>query len=182
MHILIVGARHVGKSTLIRRVLSALQRPVYGFETVKEDGLETAENGSPIYIYPAGGAHVQRKDNLVGYCKDNRATTIAGTFDRWADRISAPPEGHIVLLDEIGFMESKSPRFMEAILRLLDGPVPVIASVKHNSMPFLDAVRAHPGCRCFFITEENRDALAQEVIAFAAAQLAEYEERKEKFR
>ena len=34
MHTLIVGERRVGKSTLIGRVLNALDRPVYGFEKV----------------------------------------------------------------------------------------------------------------------------------------------------
>ena len=170
MHTLIVGARHVGKSTLIRRVIEAAGRPVYGFETVKEDRLEDAELGSPIYIYPAGGARTRSEDNLVGYCKDRHPLTYAKTFDRWAERISDPPAGCIVLLDEIGFMESESPRFCDALMRLLDGDTPVIAAVKHNSTPFLDAVKQHPGCRCFHITEENRDALTQEVIAFTTAQ------------
>lgn len=36
MNALIVGARGVGKSTLIRRVLETLGRPVTGFETEKK--------------------------------------------------------------------------------------------------------------------------------------------------
>lgn len=36
MHILIVGPRQVGKSTLIDKVLKAAGRPVWGFETKKE--------------------------------------------------------------------------------------------------------------------------------------------------
>lgn len=171
MHTLIVGARHVGKSTLIRRVIEKMGRPVCGFETVKEDALETKEDGSPIYIYPAGGAHVRSGDNLVGYCRDKRPTTMTETFDRWAERISAPPAGCIVLLDEIGFMESSSGAFCKAVMRLLDGDVPVIAAVKHNSTPFLDRVKRHPNCRCFHIDEHNRDALLPEVLAFVTEQI-----------
>ena len=171
MHTLIVGARHVGKSTLIRSVIKRTGRPVYGFETVKEDALETEVLGSPIYIYPAGGAHVRGEDNLVGYCKDKRPTTITETFDRWAERISAPPAGCIVLLDEIGFMESSSAAFCDAVMRLLDGDIPVIAAVKHNSTPFLDSVKQHPNARCFHITEENRDALLPQVLGFVLEQL-----------
>lgn len=170
MHTLIVGARHVGKSTLIRRLIEAVGKPVYGFETVKEDALEDAQLGSPIYIYPAGGARTRSADNLVGYCKEKHFTTICETFDRWAEKISSPPAGCIVLLDEIGFMESASPRFCDAIMQLLDGDTPVIAAVKYNSTPFLDAVKQHKNCRCFHITEENRDALTQEAIAFTLAQ------------
>ena len=53
MHTLIVGERRVGKSTLIGRVLNALDRPVYGFETKKEDSLADELRGSPVYIYDA---------------------------------------------------------------------------------------------------------------------------------
>ena len=150
MHTLIVGERHAGKSTLVRRVIAAAGRPVYGFETVKEDAFETGEHGSPIYIYPAGGARTRSEENLVGYCRDRKPTTIPETFDRWAEHLSSPPAGSIVLLDELGFMESASPRFCDAVLRLLDGDIPVVAAVKHNSTPFLDRVRQHPNCRCFY--------------------------------
>ena len=39
MHALIVGDRGVGKSTLIRRVLAELNRPLFGYETKKEEQL-----------------------------------------------------------------------------------------------------------------------------------------------
>ena len=50
MHLLLVGAPGVGKSTLIRRVLKKVDRPVFGFETKKEapDG----EGGSPLTGLP----------------------------------------------------------------------------------------------------------------------------------
>ncbi|MBQ7886569.1 MAG: hypothetical protein IJ313_06710 [Clostridia bacterium] len=170
-HALIVGARHVGKSTLIRRVLDELCMPVFGFETKKEDWLADEENGSPVYIYVAGEKHEQREDNLVGYCKDRHPTTHKDTFDRFALRLVNPPKGSIVLLDEIGFMESSSEAFCQAIMSLLDGDIPVIAAVKHNSTPFLDAVKRHTNACCFTITEENRDELYGEVLDFVKAQV-----------
>lgn len=177
MHALIVGARHVGKSTLIARVLSGLGRPVFGFETKKEDEYADEVNGSPVYIYEAGKPHAHREDNLVGYCKDRRPQTCRETFDRFAPKIKNPPAGSIVVLDEIGFMESASEPFCEAIMRLLDGDAPVIAAVKHNSTPFLDAVKQHKNGRCFFITPENRDQLADEVLAFMKEEIAKAESK-----
>ena len=47
---------------------------------------------------------------------------------------------------------------------------PVIAAVKDRDTAFLSSVRSHPGCRCFFITEENRDALYEEVLDFVKKQ------------
>lgn len=170
-HALIVGARHVGKSTLIRRVLDEIGLPVFGFETRKEDELERDDLGSPVYIYDAGCAHTQTQENLVGYCKDRRPLVYKEAFDRFAPKLAAPPADSIVVLDEIGFMESTSEAFCAAIMQLLDGDIPVLAAVKHNSTPFLDAVKAHPNAQCFRITEENRDTLLDEVMDFVKARV-----------
>ena len=172
MHALITGPRGVGKSTLIRRVLAELNRPVFGFETKKEDALEDELRGSPVYIYDAGKEHRQSDENLVGYCRHKHFGTMKEAFDRYALKLRTPvPEGHVVLLDELGFMESGSREFCSAVLALLDGDAPVIAAVKDKSTPFLDEVRAHPKGKLFCITEENRDALFDEVLDFLRAQL-----------
>ena len=173
-HALIVGARGVGKSTLIRRVLRELNVPYFGYETKKEKHLTDPIHGDPIYIYPAGAEHVQRPDNLLGYCKQQRPEVHAAAFDRHAPGLTRVPEGtRLILMDEIGFMETASAAFCGAIMGHLDGEIPVLAAVKHNDMPFLEQVRGHEHCRCFRITEENRDALFPEVLAFLRAQLEE---------
>lgn len=174
MHALIVGSIQVGKSTLIHRVLHEIGMPVFGFETKKEDGMADRELGSPVYIYEAGKPYIQRADNLVAHCGrwggNWKKTVYTETFDRFAPKLENPPQGHIVLMDEIGFMESSSLRFCDAIMKLLDGDMPVIAAVKCNSTPFLDAVKAHPNCRCFEITPENRDVLFDELLDFVRRQ------------
>lgn len=172
MQTLIVGPRGVGKSTLIRHVLAAVNLPVWGFETKKENSLADPQLGSPIYIYDAGAAHIQTPQNLVGYCKNQRFSATKEAFDRYGAKLRNPvPAGHMVLLDELGFMESASVDFCSAVLALLAGEAPAIAAVKDKDTPFLEAVRSHPNCRCFHITQENRDALREEVTAFVLSQL-----------
>lgn len=172
MQALIVGPRHVGKSTLIQKVLGAIGRPVWGFATKKEDELRDEELGSPIYIYDADKPRTHMPENLAGYCKDHHFQTNISVFNNFSKKMQAPPsEDVIILMDEIGFMESQAEDFCNAILHHLDGDLPVIAAVKDKSTPFLDAVKSHPNCQCFYINEENRDALADEVIAFLKEQL-----------
>ena len=77
MHALIVGDRGVGKSTLIRRVLKELNRPLFGFETKKEEQLEDPLRGCPIYIYDAGKPHI----------------TKSGTFRPSLPRLTDMPPG-----------------------------------------------------------------------------------------
>ncbi|MDO5545415.1 MAG: nucleoside-triphosphatase [Eubacteriales bacterium] len=171
MHALIVGANGTGKTTLIRRVLQALQKPVAGFETVKEDALADAQ-GSPIYIYEAGKPHRQTPENLVGYCRDRKASAVLEGFDRFARQFSEPTDADCVIeMDEIGFLETRSQLFCDRILTLLDGSRPVLAAVRDKDTPFLRSVRAHPNARCFYITPENREALFREVLDFMRSQL-----------
>lgn len=180
MHTLIVGERGVGKSTLIRRVLAELECPVVGFETKKETSLATEEKGSPVYIYDAGRPHTHTEENLLGWCKNKRFDSRVEVFDRYAPKLRAPiPAGSIVLLDELGFMESQAEEFCAAVMELLDGDVPVIAAVKYKDTPFLQAVRSHPKAKCFWIDKENRDALYEEVLPFAKQQIEENKEKND---
>ena len=174
MQALIVGARGVGKSTLIRRVLAELNHPLFGYETKKEEQLEDPVRGCPVYLYDAGSPHRQTPENLIGYNKAPNAASVTAAFDRFAPRLMEPvPEGSVVELDEIGFLEAKSESFCQAVVHLLDGDTPVIAAVKNRNIPFLETVRAHPNARCFYITPENRDALYDEVLSFLKQQLEE---------
>lgn len=176
-HALIVGARGIGKSTLIRKVLKELNRPASGFLTKKETSLSDEYSNSPVYIYDPEKPHDRSSENQVGACSAHGFMVKKGAFDRYAPKLLTPvPEDHVVVMDEIGFMESEEKLFCDAVLSLLDGDVPVIAAVKNKDFPFLERVRSHPKCRCFFITEENRDALYYEVMDFMKLQI---EERKE---
>ena len=166
LHSLIVGIPGVGKSTLIQRVLKELNRPVFGFLTRKEKDIWDPVLGNPIFIYPAEGAFIRTEENLVGYCKDRRPVVYKEAFDRFAPRLrEAVPSGAVILMDEIGFMEASSQGFCDEILRLLDGDIPVLAAVKDKNTPFLQAVRNHPKVTCYYVTEDNREALFQQIKA-----------------
>ena len=174
MHALIVGDRGVGKSTLIRRVLKELNRPVFGFETKKEERFENPVRGCPIYIYDAGKNQCRTSENLIGYHKEQDIPAITAAFDRYAPKLLEPmPKNAVVELDEIGFLEAKSDVFCQAVIGLMNGTNPVIAAVKNRDIPFLNTVRNHPDAQCFYITAENRDALYEEVLEFMKLQLEE---------
>ena len=172
MHTLIVGPRQMGKSTLIARVLESIDRPLFGYMTKKETALHDEVLGDPVYIYDIGAPRIQTAENLVGHCRDNRSFSNIEAFDRYAEKLRRSiPEGHLIVMDEIGFMEARSEAFSGAVLSLLDGDTPILAAVKDKDIPFLQKVRSHPNCRCFFITEENRDELFTEVLSFVRSQI-----------
>ena len=159
-HLLIVGEQGVGKSTLIRRILSGLSCPVWGVISLKEDRLSDPRGRTPVYLHRAGEERRFSRDNLAAFVGGGGKEVFPEVFDRFARLLREPvPAGSVILLDELGFLESASPSFCDAVLNLLSGDIPVIAAVKPLDTPFLTAVREHPKTSVFRITEKNRDEL-----------------------
>ena len=164
MHILIVGNYTTDRAGVIDRLLAELdpQLKLYGYRSVKEE--EDEQGNAPIYIYPVKGKRRRGEDNLLGLCKERFATAYPEAFERNAYLIEeAKPDG-LLVMDEIGPMESKSPRFCAAVLAALDGDVPILAAVRDNETPFLEQVRSHPKARCFFLAEDSVETLFTEVM------------------
>ena len=166
-HILIVGSKGVGKSTLISRVVDTLDMPVWGYYTQKESCQADDKLGEPVYIYEAGKPRIQTTENLVGHCSNQHATPYVECFNDFAKKhLQTPPTDALIVMDEIGFMETKAENFRAAIIKLLDGKQLTIAAVKDKDTEFLKQVRNHPNCKCFYITPENRDILYKEVMKY----------------
>lgn len=171
-HALIVGDIGVGKSTLINRVLEELNVSIAGFETKKEERLWDKEKGLPVFIHKAGAERHFTEENLLGWrCCPNKVT-FTETFDRYSEMLRNISGCDIIKMDEIGFMEAGSEAFRSAILKCLDGDIPVIAAVKSmEGVPFLEEIRSHSKCVRFDINAENRDELFKEVLDFMRKQL-----------
>lgn len=162
-HILICGEVGVGKTTLIRRLLAHSRRPLYGFATRR---VPERDGTHAVYIHPAAQSvdeHICSSDNLAGIC-GREETFCARTFDTLGVRLLRAPAEGVILMDELGFMESGAERFCAAVLAALDGDTPVLAAVKHRDTPFLQQVRKHGRGELFFITPENRDGLFQQIL------------------
>ena len=170
-HVLIVGEQGVGKSTVIARVRRALDLPEAGFETVREP--ETAdERGTPVRIYRVGRPRIRTEENVVAFVGPGGRTAFPETFDRYAAFLREDTRNcGLIVLDELGFLEADAADFCRTVLALLDGDVPVLAAVKPKDTPFLSEVRNHPKGKRFHIDEGNRDALAEEVLAFLRLQM-----------
>ena len=65
----------------------------------------------------------------------------------------------VLVMDELGPHEEQAAAFRQAVLRALDGDVPIIGVLQQAESAFLRQVAAHPNVRVITVTEENRDAL-----------------------
>ena len=168
-HIVLRGARGVGKSSLLRRMISETGLLPGGFLTEKAP--PDADGVSHTYIYPADRAERQpSEENCVGACRDGRLLfRRSAVFDTLGTRYLHGSDGkNVVLMDELGFLETDAPDFQRAVLQALDGDLPVLAAVKDKDIPFLEKVCNHPKVCVYRITEENRERLFWELLPILA--------------
>lgn len=163
LHILICGEIGVGKSTLIRKLLAHNARALSGFLTKRLP--EDVDGVSPVCIYPADTKEfIYIPENQVGTCTNRHAKSNPEVFNTVGLSFLNPEPNQLILMDEIGFMESMSDAFCEKILSLLDGSIPILAAVKTKDTPFLEKIRSHKNASLYLITEDNRDVLYQEIL------------------
>ena len=158
MNVFLTGQIQIGKSTAIGRYLATKPRlRLGGFVTVSRP-LEEGTLG--VYIQPPVFEERQcTPERLVGL-RGGRRGGIPETFENAGlALLNAPGPYDLLLMDELGRMELRSPNFCRRILELLDGDTPVLGVVKPESNPLLDAVRAHPRTLVLEVTEENRNEI-----------------------
>src|SRR2546430_1417544 len=77
--------------------------------------------------------------------------------------LAARPGVRLVVVDEIGKMESLSPRFAAAVRAALDSPVPVLGTIGRSGGALIAEVRRRPDVTLVDVTLENRDALPAKI-------------------
>ena len=175
MHIFLTGDVQVGKSTILRKTLAALGLDdPGGFRSVSVPDLP--DGAMSVYLLAAAEPEPAMGDfNRVGIRKGcgrgiekfPQAFETAGV-----QALENAERSRLILMDEVGRMESGAARFSARILALLDGSVPILGVVqKIADTPLTNAIRKHPNVRVLTVTKENREELAREVLHLTAKEL-----------
>lgn len=159
MKILICGDVQVGKSTLIRKLITDMGRAPRGYITKRIP----APKGETSYVYLYDIAnppeHIEDSAVIKKITPDGFTDYPEVMDELGAKYLSGIPEGELVILDEVGTIESRAPLFQKALMSILSGNYDVLASIKAQNTEFLRAVRSHPDCDLYIITPGNRDEL-----------------------
>lgn len=175
MHIFLTGDVQVGKSTIIKKTLAALQlQGVGGFRSVSVPDLP--DGAMSVYLIPAGDEHPMMGDwNRVGIRKGcgRGIEKIPEAFERAGVQALVDAENMpLILMDEVGRMESATAQFSERILELLNGTTPILGVIqKIADTKLTNAIRQHPNVRVLTVTKENREELAGEVLRLVSKEL-----------
>lgn len=171
--LLLTGKPGVGKTTLVKKIIQALDGRAGGFYTEEIFGPGGRKGFRLVTLdgREATLAHVDfRSRSRVGrYGVDIDAFERVGVAAlRQAIRQAA---AQVVVFDEIGKMELFSSQFKSAVIQALDSGKPVLATAMLAPHPWVDALKQMPGVKTLEVTPQNRNTLADDVLRWLEGEI-----------
>jgi nucleoside-triphosphatase len=164
LKLLLTGPPGCGKTTALRKVIDALRGlPMTGFltEEIVVEGRRVGFQGRTLDGRTFPLAHLDKRGEFrVGpYGVDLKGLEAVGVPALEPSSIT-----RLVVLDEIGKMESFSPAFRAAVERLLAGDVPVLATVAVHGVGFPKHVRHERRAELLRMTRVSRGAVVGDIL------------------
>jgi nucleoside-triphosphatase len=119
-----------------------------------------------VYIMPAADPwNATGQMQQLASIKENRTFEVnLDAFDVFGVKLLTCGQNGLIVMDELGFLESNANRFNHLILELLEGDTPILGVIKTIKTPFLDQIRANNKVSVIEVTEANRDQLYPELL------------------
>ena len=163
MKIAVTGRPGIGKTTLCLKVYDALKDKldIEGFVTreVRERGVRV---GFKLIDLKSGEEAWLAKVGYRSPFKVGKYGVILESIDRFAERIEGYANADLIILDEIGPMELKSRKFVEAVEGILDRDNLLFTIHLKSQHPLLKRIRSE--FEVITLSEENRNAVAEEIV------------------
>jgi nucleoside-triphosphatase len=166
---LLSGEPGSGKTTIIKEVLSKVNQSAGGFytEEIRSQGVRQGFKIITLDGKSAVLSHTSvRSPHRVG--KYGVATDSM-------DKVAVPAlrqaiqTRDIIVIDEIGKMELFSPSFKDAVMEALQSEKKVLGTIMLASHLWADKIKERPEVEIIEVTRLNRDAVANQVLAWIGA-------------
>ncbi len=162
--LLITGSPGSGKTTLISAVAEDLARfHPSGFLTA-EIRVAGVRKGFELKNLDGKRTVLAHSSMESRYRVGRYGVDIAGFEHFLEETFSGDAGAKVFIIDEIGKMECLSAYFREQVSVILEGPVPVIATIALKGDAFIESVKKRDDATLFQLTPGNRDILRQKVL------------------
>lgn len=170
-HIFLTGEIQVGKSTVVQKVLSRLNVTLGGFRSGSGD--ERYEASRRLYLWDVTEPPICDEFHCVAQLShETGRLPYPDRFDALgcaALRRAKDRCANLILMDECGFLERDATEFQAEVLNTLDGDIPVFGVVRLRGNSWTESIRNHPKVTLITVTEENRDALPEQILEILTA-------------
>ncbi len=172
MKLFLTGPSGAGKTTIVNECAALWQAAgrggLLGFRTFKEqpplmpvagEGSRSAQAAASAATFVCLSAAVSGARTTVARFADGESRLYPEVFDRAGVRLLrgvGQDACGLVLMDEIGYIESEALLFQREVLRVLALPVPVLGVLRDKPTPFLDALRAREDLTVVRVEEGTR--------------------------
>jgi nucleoside-triphosphatase len=161
-NIFLTGAPSSGKTTVIKKVIKALEQPCGGFYT--EEEREAGKRTGFIMKTLDGRKGYLAHQDIQSEFYIRRYGVSIENVETIAVSSIVPVEGNIIILDEIGKMECFSELFREAALNALDGPNIVAGTITLGGDDFIQVIKKREDIEILEVTPYNRDSLPELIL------------------
>ena len=161
MHVFLCGDKHIGKSTLVKKIL---EKAAYSY-----DGLLSfsrfIDGDRHVFLKSVKG---QEEGVLCGICSKQHITERRmQVFDDNGCQIleKAASDSDVVVIDEIGSMEKDAQAYSKCIKKLVESQKPLVIGVLQDKAQTELAkwLRSRENIIWYRVTEENRNNLVTEI-------------------
>ncbi|MEG0370728.1 MAG: nucleoside-triphosphatase, partial [Clostridium sp.] len=166
-NILLTGNMGVGKTTLLYKIIERLNISVGGFKVdriIEQIGSTTKKQFFISSLLNGRDKYKIANTRLLNNHWD--IDIFNDSFEIAAKTILQESLEHrdLIVLDEIGIMESKAYDFQRAVSDILDSNKIVIGVIKDKSGDFLNNIRSRNDVLVLRVTEDNRNTLLDEIL------------------
>ena len=163
-NILITGYPNTGKTTLIQKVQEKLTCKIAGLITY-----EKRVKGKRVGFYIAdfcGNRMTMADVNLDSPYRVAQYGVNIESFEKIGipALIDAKKNSDIILIDEIGTMETFSDEFCNVLIEIFNSRQPLIATITKKDSHFANTLKNRDDVHLFNLTTENRNLLVEKVF------------------
>ena len=156
MNIIVTGAKHSGKSTLIQKILKMYNGNVTGFITEFDDRSSLERE---LLIKDIAG----EKSRCAVRWNNGPYEVFFDTFNDFASQL-IKFDGELVVIDELGKFEKNCENLKCTVEKAFDSPCNVLASIRMDAVGWMHDLKERDDTRVFFLSEENREDLTAVIM------------------